>query len=42
MIKFDDTNIKMHSLNNEGKFLIAERYIKSLKSWLCKCMSLIG
>ena len=27
-----DNNIKMHSANNEGKFIVAERFIRTLKN----------
>ena len=35
----EKTDIEMHSTHNEGKSVIAERFIRTLKSKLYKCMN---
>ena len=37
-----DNNIKMYSTNNEGKSVIAERFIRTLKNKICKYMTSIS
>ena len=37
-----DNDIFMYSTNNEGKSVVAERFIRTLKSKICKYMTLIS
>ena len=37
-----DNDIKMYSTNNEGKSVIAERFIRTLKNKICKYMTSIS
>ena len=32
-------DIEIYSTHNEGKSLVAERFIKALKNKICKCMT---
>ena len=32
----------MYSINNEGKYIVAERFIKTLKTKICKYMTSIS
>ena len=36
---FQDNDIEMYSTHNEGKHVIAERFIRTLKSKICKHMT---
>ena len=33
-----DSDIKIYLTNDEGKFIVAERFIRKLKNKICKCM----
>ena len=35
-------DIEMYSTHNEGKSVIAERFIRTLKNKICKCMTSIS
>ena len=37
-----DNDIEMYSINNEGKYIVAERFIKTLKTKICKYMTSIS
>ena len=37
-----DNDIEMYSINNEGKSIVAERFIKTLKTKICKYMTSIS
>ena len=37
-----DKNIEMHSTHNEGKSVIAEKFIRTLKNKIYKCMTSIS
>ena len=37
-----DNDIEMYSTNNEGKFVVAERFIRTFKDTICKYMTLIS
>ena len=37
-----DNDIEMYSIHNEGKFVVAERFIRTLKSKIYKCMTSIS
>ena len=37
-----DNDIEMHSINNEGKSVVAERFIRTLKTKICKYMTSIS
>ena len=37
-----DNNIEMYSIHNEGKSLVAERFIRTLKTKICKYMTSIS
>ena len=37
-----DNNIEMYSAHNEGKSVVAERFIKTLKTKICKYMTSIS
>ena len=34
--------IEMHSTHNEGKFVVADRFIRTLKNKIYKCMTSIS
>ena len=36
-----DNNTGMYSINNEGKSIVAERFIRTLKTIICKNMTSI-
>ena len=38
----EKNDIEMHSIHNEGKSVIAERFIKTLKNKIDKCMTSIS
>ena len=38
----EDSNIEMYSTHNEGKYVIAERFIKTLNNKIYKYMTLIS
>ena len=33
-----DSDIEIYSIHNKGKSVVAERFIRSLKTKICKCM----
>ena len=37
-----DNDIEMYSIHNEGKSVIAKRFIRTLKTRICKCMTSIS
>ena len=37
-----DSNIKMYSIHNEGKSVVAERFIRTLKTEIYKCMTTVS
>ena len=37
-----DNNIEMYSIHNKGKSVVAERFIKTLKAKIHKCMTSIS
>ena len=37
-----DNDIEMYSINNEGKSVVAERFIRTLKNKIYKCMTSIS
>ena len=39
---FKDNDIEMYSIHNEGKSVVAERFIRTLKNKIYKCMTAIS
>ena len=37
-----DSDIEMYSIHNEGKSVIAERFTRTLKNQIYKCMTLVS
>ena len=39
---FKDNDIEMYSIHNEGKFVVAERFIRTLKTKIYKYLTLVS